>query len=168
MIILTSNLGSEVSPTSRARGKIGFGASKRSEAEAASAYESAVVASARSALPPELYNRLDEVIAFAPLTRADVAEVARRMLAALGDELSLRRGVRLDASEEAVTALLDLGGFDPELGARPMRRAIGRLVEARIAEMLLRGELSRGDVATVDFEDGKIVVDAITPKRAAG
>ena len=127
------------------------------------AYEAALVAAARSALPPELYNRLDEVLAFAPLARADVAEVARRMLAQLGVELEAARGVRLDASEAAVDALLDAGGFDPELGARPMRRAIARLVEAPIAEMILRGEVGRGDVATIDVEDGRIVVDAVTP-----
>ena len=92
------------------------------------------------------------------------------MLAALAEELMRARGVRLDASEAAVEALLDAGGYDPELGARPMRRAIGRLVEAPIAEMILRGELSRGDVATVDAEGGAIVVDAVTPSgaRAAG
>jgi ATP-dependent Clp protease ATP-binding subunit ClpC len=76
------------------------------------------------------------------------------------------RGVRLDASEAAVEALLDLGGFDPDLGARPMRRAIGRYIEAPIAEMILRGDLVRGDVATVDAESGTIVVDAVTPRRA--
>jgi ATP-dependent Clp protease ATP-binding subunit ClpC len=76
--------------------------------------------------------------------------------------------VKLDASAAAVDALLDLGGFDPEMGARPMRRAIGRHIEAPIAEMILKGMLSRGDVATIDVEAGAIVVDAVTPpaKRA--
>jgi ATP-dependent Clp protease ATP-binding subunit ClpC len=57
--------------------------------------------------------------------------------------------------------LLDDGGFDEELGARPMRRAIGRLVEAPIAEMLLKGELKRGDVALVDVEGGRVVIDRV-------
>jgi ATP-dependent Clp protease ATP-binding subunit ClpC len=72
--------------------------------------------------------------------------------------------VRLDVSDAAVGALLDSGGFDEELGARPMRRAIARLVEAPIAEMLLRGELAAGDVALIDVEDGQIVVDAVRPR----
>jgi ATP-dependent Clp protease ATP-binding subunit ClpC len=127
-------------------------------------YEGAMQSAARSALPPELYNRLDEVLALAPLERADVAEVARRLLASLARTLEAARGVRLDVSDAAVDALLDAGGFDPELGARPMRRAIGKLVEAPIAEMILRGELSRGDVATVDAERGEILVDAVTPR----
>jgi ATP-dependent Clp protease ATP-binding subunit ClpC len=58
--------------------------------------------------------------------------------------------------------LLDDGGFDEELGARPMRRAIGRLVEAPIAEMLLKGELKRGDVALVDVEGGHVVIDRVS------
>ncbi len=162
VVILTSNLGSEVSMKGASRGRIGF-ASRGDEDAKRTAYEDAVLASARSSLPPELYNRLDEVLVFAPLSRSDVAEVARRMIAALAEELMRARGVRLDASDAAVEALLDAGGYDPELGARPMRRAIGRHVEAPIAEMILRGELSRGDVATVDVEGGAIVVDAVTP-----
>ncbi len=71
--------------------------------------------------------------------------------------------MKLDATPEAIDALLDNGGFDPEMGARPMRRAIGRLVEAPIAELILKGELHRGDVASVDVVNGKIVVDCRAP-----
>jgi ATP-dependent Clp protease ATP-binding subunit ClpC len=162
VIILTSNIGSDLAPASQ-KGRIGFGV-RRTVTERNVEYETAVVAAARSALPPELYNRLDEVLAFPPLSRDDVAEVARRMLVGLGTELEALRGVRLDVSEAAIEALLDGGGFDAELGARPMRRAIARMVEAPIAELILRGELTRGDVATVDVEDGKVVVDAVTPR----
>jgi ATP-dependent Clp protease ATP-binding subunit ClpC len=120
---------------------------------------------ARAGLPPELYNRIDEVLAFAPLGKSDVAEVARRMLRALGEELEAARGVRLDVSDGAIDALLASGGFDAELGARPMRRAIARLVEAPIAEMILRGELERGDVALVDADAGHVGIDVV--RRAA-
>ena len=171
VLVMTSNLGADIAlPTASSRGRIGFGARARaheSSEQDASAYADAMVAAARAALPPELYNRLDEVLAFAPLTRTDVAEVARRMLAALGEDLESSRGVRLDVSDAAIDALLDTGGFDPTLGARPMRRAIGRLVEAPIAEMILRGELARGDVALVDVEGDRIVVDAVRPQRRA-
>ncbi|WP_394833936.1 ATP-dependent Clp protease ATP-binding subunit [Pendulispora rubella] len=166
VILLTSNIGADVARPRPSTRRIGFSpdaALDDADRREATAYADAIVAAARSALPPELYNRLDEVMAFAPLTRIDVAEVARRMLAALGAELEKTRGIRLDASEDAIAALLDAGGFDPEMGARPMRRTIARLVEAPIAEMLLRQEVRRGDIATVDVEDGAIVVDAVTP-----
>jgi ATP-dependent Clp protease ATP-binding subunit ClpC len=161
VIAMTSNLGADVSRPSR-RGRIGFGEGDGARADRdAREYDEALCAAARAGLPPELYNRIDEVLAFAPLGRADVAEVARRMLRALGEDLKAARGISLDVSEGAVEALLDEGGFDPELGARPMRRAIGRLVEAPIAEMILRGELDRGDVAMIDVEAGRVAVDAV-------
>jgi len=166
VILMTSNLGAEISPDRGARGRVGFAPPSRSATTRDTEYRSAVVAAARAALPPELYNRIDEVLAFAPLGKDDVREVARRMLAALGEELSRARGARLDASEAALDALLASGGFDPELGARPMRRAIARLVEAPIAEMLLRGEIARGDIVTVDAEHGNVVVDAVTPSTS--
>jgi ATP-dependent Clp protease ATP-binding subunit ClpC len=168
VILLTSNIGADLSPvTTSARGRIGFGSAGRSNVrereQAVATYQAAVADAARRALPPELFNRLDEVLAFAPLTREDVAEVARRILKSLALELERARGVKLDASDAAVEALLDAGGFDPEMGARPMRRAIGRHIEAPIAEMILKGQLARGDVATVDVENGLIVVDAVRP-----
>jgi ATP-dependent Clp protease ATP-binding subunit ClpC len=168
VIVMTSNLGADVArPTTR--GRIGFGGSAKEERDTR-VYEEALCGAARAALPPELYNRIDEVLAFAPLGRADVAEVARRMLRALGEELQAARGIRLDVSDEAIDALLAGGGFDPELGARPMRRAIGRLVEAPIAEMVLRGELEQGDVALVEIEGGRVVVDVVRRRgtRATG
>src|SRR4029077_4259876 len=119
------------------RGRIGFGAA-RATGEGdhdVRAYEEAMAGAARAALPPELYNRIDEVLAFAPLGRRDVAEVARRMLRAVGEELERARGARLDVSGAAVDALLSAGGSDAEPGARPMRPAIGRLVKSPIAEM---------------------------------
>ena len=125
-----------------------------------------MVAAARAALPPELYNRIDEVLAFAALGKPDVKEVARRMLARLAADLSQARNNKIDVSEAALDALVASGGFDPELGARPMRRAIARLVEAPIAEMILRGQIARGDVITVDAEDGVVTVDAVTPSTA--
>lgn len=173
VILLTSNIGADLSPTTTtSRGRIGFGgpaAGRRDQREREIAtYQQAVSDAARRALPPELFNRLDEVLAFAPLSRDDVAEVARRILKGLAIELERARGVKLDASDGAVEALLDAGGFDPEMGARPMRRAIGRHIEAPIAEMILKGLLGRGDVATVDVENGVIVVDAVTPRAAKG
>jgi ATP-dependent Clp protease ATP-binding subunit ClpC len=163
VVVMTSNLGADVSrPTSRAR--IGFGGTPE---PAAQVYEEAVRGAARAALQPELYNRIDEVIAFAPLGREEVAEVARRMLRALGDELQRIRGVRIDASEQAVEALLDAGGFDSDLGARPMRRAIARLVEAPIAQMLLEGQLQSGDIAMIEVIEGQIVVDRVRAPAAS-
>lgn len=168
VILLTSNIGADLSPAFGSRGRIGFGPARGELRDREiTAYQNAVTQAAKRALPPELYNRLDEVLAFAPLSRDDVAEVARRILRGLAAELEASRGIKLDASAAAIDALLDAGGFDPEMGARPMKRAIGRHVEAPIAEMILKGAIQRGDVAMLDVENGTIIVDAVTPRDDA-
>jgi ATP-dependent Clp protease ATP-binding subunit ClpC len=174
VIVLTSNIGaSEVKAAKNAR-SIGFGKAK----VARSGVENTLLEAARAALAPELYNRIDEVIAYAPLERSEVAEIARRLLASLGRTLHEAQRIHLDVEDEAVEALLDAGGYDPELGARPMKRTIARSVEAPIAEMVLRGELREGDVARLTLDGGEIVVDVVrehsggrcrpAPSKAAG
>ena len=142
---------------------VGFGRAVRTSAPDADKMKGVAVAAARSALPPELYNRIDEVLFFRHLDRDDVRAVARRLLAGLATSLS-SRGIRLDVEESALDALLEQGGYDPELGARPMRRAIVRLVEAPLADMILRAELEEGDVAMISGEAGEIVVDAVSSR----
>ena len=162
VIVLTSNLGAAEAQSRATRG-IGFG--RGSEEEVAAKACEAVISAARAALPPELYNRIDEVLAFAPLGRSDVAEVARRLLAGLSKDLEEARDLRLDVDESAIEALLDAGGFDPSLGARPMRRTIARLVEAPLADLLLRSEIEPGDVVLVTADKGEIVLDHVRPEK---
>lgn len=156
VILMTSNIGAEVSQASAKR-RVGFMASD----DAPDAPASKVVAAARAHLPPELYNRIDEILAFSPLTRDDVHEIARRMLAKIQGALVEQRGVKMDVEGAAIEALLDSGGFEPSLGARPMKRAIQRLIEAPLAEKLLKGELSRGDVLLVSAEEGELSLDVL-------
>ena len=162
VIVLTSNLGAAEAGAAQRERTVGFG---RPSGPTRERLADVMVSAARGALAPELYNRIDEVLCFAPLTRAEVAEIARRMLDALGRSLATR-GVRLDVEPRAIDALLDAGGFDVTLGARPVRRVLARLVEAPLAEMILRGDLTEGSVALLDVEDGQILVDAV-PARAA-
>src|SRR5690606_16107465 len=141
VIVLTSNLGAaEVTGASRRR--VGFS----TQDDASDDVAQRVVAAARQVLPPELYNRIDEVLVFSPLSRGDVRRITRKMLQGIASSLHQQRGVRLEVEEGAIEHLLAAGGFDPELGARPMRRTLARLVEAPLAEKILRGELSSGDV----------------------
>jgi ATP-dependent Clp protease ATP-binding subunit ClpC len=164
VIVMTSNLGAAEAGAIRAERPVGF--TRGAATPSPDRMSQAMIAAAKAALPPELYNRMDEVLCFAPLTRADVAEIARKLLAALGRSLE-PRGVRLEVEPAAVEALLDAGGFDAEYGARPMKRTIGRLIEAPLAELILRGELEPDAVALVGVEDGEIVVDALAGARAA-
>ncbi len=139
IIVMTSNLGSQAAATGT--GAIGFRGASTSTNDAASA----ALAAARRALPPELWNRIDEPLFFGPLSRDEVAEIARRLVAGVTHQLRERQGVDLRVDATAIDALLALGGYDADLGARPMRRAIGRLVEAPLAAAILAGEFEKGD-----------------------
>ncbi|WP_437608376.1 ATP-dependent Clp protease ATP-binding subunit [Sorangium sp. So ce834] len=158
VLVMTSNLGAAEAGALRAERAVGF--ARASGAVSPERLGEAMLSAARAALPPELYNRIDEVLCFSPLTRADVAEITRRLLGGLERELEAR-GVELEVEPAAIDALLDAGGFDPELGARPMKRTIARLIEAPLAELILRGQLEEGSAALVGVEQGEIVVDAI-------
>jgi ATP-dependent Clp protease ATP-binding subunit ClpC len=162
VIVLTSNLGAAEVIAMRSERAVGF--SRASASSSPSRAGEVMIAAARSALPPELYNRIDEVLCFEPLSRSDVAEIARRQLDALGASLA-QRGVRLEVEPEAIDVLLSSGGYDATLGARPMKRTIGRLIEAPLAEMILRGEVEAGAVALVGVEQGEILIDAVTARR---
>ncbi|MEO6601946.1 MAG: ATP-dependent Clp protease ATP-binding subunit, partial [Polyangiaceae bacterium] len=109
----------------------------------------------------ELYNRIDEVLVFAPLARDEVREIARRLLDGVGRALAAQRGLRLDFGPEVVEFLLEHGGFDPTLGARPMKRTIARLVEAPLAEKILRGELTAKSVLLLSVEGDSLECDVL-------
>jgi ATP-dependent Clp protease ATP-binding subunit ClpC len=146
-VILTSNLGAEEA-TRAAPAAVGFGAAER----AAPRSERAVQA-ARAAVPPELWNRLDDRLCLAPLAREEVAAIAAMLLARSAERLGAERKIRLEAGVGVIEHLLDHGGWDPALGARPMRSAVERLVEAPLAERILAGEFGPGDTVRAVAEE---------------
>ncbi len=157
VILMTSNLGSEVLGQAAKR-RVGFGGG---EPAAADDIAGKIVLSARAALAPELYNRIDEVLVFAPLGRDDVREISRRLLDGVGTALLAQRGVTLEYGPELIEYLMDAGGFEPTLGARPMKRTIARLLEAPLAERILRGELPRGAVVLANIDNGALELDVL-------
>jgi ATP-dependent Clp protease ATP-binding subunit ClpC len=151
IVVMTSNLGAGVdSAPSKAR--IGFGAASGDAADGAAR----AVESARRALPPELWNRIDEPLHFGRLSKAEVAEITRRMLTKVAEVLARERGVRLELDASAIEALIALGGYDAALGARPMKRVIGRFVESPLASAILGGKLEPGDSVRLYGEDGEV------------
>jgi ATP-dependent Clp protease ATP-binding subunit ClpC len=152
VVILTSNLGAEV--FGRARPQLGFGASTE-RAPSSHDLEGAANA-ARRALPPELWNRVDEKLAFSPLSQAEVAQITQLLLRESSRRLTGERGIRYTAGEDVVAHLLASGGFDPQLGARPMRQTVQRLVEGPIAERILKGELCAGDQVLISVREGQL------------
>ncbi len=97
---------------------------------------------------PEFINRFDGVIVFKPLTISNVIEIARLMLGKLEKLLDLK-GIKMKISEEGLKKIAQ-EGFDPKFGARPLRRAIQDLIENKIANKILIGELNRRDTISID------------------
>jgi ATP-dependent Clp protease ATP-binding subunit ClpC len=168
VIVLTSNLGAPP-PSASAAGRIGFDRAGRAPDGGAPPGRdaAAVVAAARAALSPEFFNRIDEVLVYGPLSRAEVRLVAERLLAALAATLGRERGVELTFGEGVVDALLAVG-YDPELGARPMKRAVAVHVEAPLAELILRGEAAAGGAVHVEVDaSGRLAPRPRPPARPA-
>ncbi|MEX1357689.1 MAG: AAA family ATPase [Gaiellaceae bacterium] len=106
----------------------------------------------RDVFRPELLNRIDEVVELRPLTREQLAEIVELQLGRLRARLA-ERGIGLELTEAAKEAVAE-AGWDPQYGARPLKRALQRLVENELAARLLRGEFAEGDVVRVDAENG--------------
>ncbi|MFO0661453.1 MAG: AAA family ATPase [Polyangiaceae bacterium] len=168
VIVLTSNLGAGAVATKPTGRSIGFVSQRNNTGESQNERESTsqhpVIQAAREGLPPELYNRIDEVLVYEPLTRDDVREIARRLLRSLSDGLRKARGIELEMSPDVIDLLLARGGYEPELGARPMKRAIAKWVESPLAERLLMASIRAGDRLIVHVDNGDIRIE---PRRAA-
>jgi ATP-dependent Clp protease ATP-binding subunit ClpB len=111
----------------------------------------------RERFRPEFLNRIDEVVIFQPLTRDQLAEIVelqlRRLEARLAD-----RGIQIEVTEDAKEFLAE-AGWDPTYGARPLKRALQRLVENPLAMRLLEGGIAEGDTVIVDARDGELVFE---------
>jgi ATP-dependent Clp protease ATP-binding subunit ClpB len=119
----------------------------------------------RDVFRPEFLNRIDEVIEFAPLSREQIAEIVDLQLGRLRERLAERR-IELELTEAAKEALAE-AGWDPAYGARPLKRAIQRLVENPLALRLLEGDFADGDTIRVDAEDGEIRFEKVGTRAAA-
>jgi len=127
------------------------------------AWESArerVIEDLRDLMRPELLNRIDEIIVFAPLTKAEIREIVDLMLGRLGRRLE-ERGLALRVSAEAKD-LIGEAGFDPVYGARPLRRAIQTMLENPISKEMLAGRFPEGSVVEVGVCDGGLTITSAT------
>jgi len=154
LIVMTSNLGASELSQGRA---LGF---SRSESQALGDYRDRMLRRVREVLAPELFNRIDEVLVFAPLERAQVSEIARRLLGRLGARLNDARGLHVEFEPSVIECLLAAGGVDLALGARPMQRTIARLIETPLAELILQGGASAGATLRVRARAGKILIES--------
>jgi ATP-dependent Clp protease ATP-binding subunit ClpB len=139
VVIMTSNLGSHIFREYESQEKV----------------RPLVMQELRNALRPEFLNRIDEVVIFAPLTRDEIERVVEIQLAHLTRRLAARR-LTLEVTPEA-RAFLAREGYDPQFGARPLKRTIQKLVQDPLAIKLLEGEFADGDTVTVDVHVSEMV-----------
>lgn len=139
VIIMTSNIGA--TRISNQRSSLGFSGDSGAQGEEKH-IKDAVMGELKRTFRPEFLNRVDDIIIFHQLTKPEIQEIARRMLAQVSRRMR-EKGITLTFSEEAVQKISD-AGFDPIYGARPLRRAIQSQIEDLLSEELLSGKMKEG------------------------
>jgi ATP-dependent Clp protease ATP-binding subunit ClpC len=120
----------------------------------------------RQHLRPEFLNRIDEIIVFRALSKEQIADIARLLLERTKRRLRAQH-IEVEFTDEAVELLAE-EGFDPEFGARPLRRTIQRRVDNELSRMVLDGSLGPGDRVVVGAEDGRLTFEVLEGATAVG
>jgi ATP-dependent Clp protease ATP-binding subunit ClpB len=114
---------------------------------------------------PEFLNRVDEIVEFHPLSREQLGTIVELQLGRLRERLA-ERSLALELTDDAKAVLAE-AGWDPTYGARPLKRAIQRMLENPLALRLLEGEFEEGDTIRVDEQDGELVFEKAERVAAA-
>jgi len=157
VVIMTSNVGA---PQIQRDSGFGFRGPDNEAAEAQRTYDrmkSHVMDELRRTFRPEFLNRVDEIIVFRSLTREQISAIVDILMERVRREIR-GQGMGLVLTQ-AARDLLAVEGFDPQYGARPLRRAIQRLVEDPLSDDMLRGKFSAGDEIILDARDGRVVFE---------
>jgi ATP-dependent Clp protease ATP-binding subunit ClpB len=150
VIVMTSNLGSH-----QIQAMFDESGTDADSPEAYTQMKAAVMGVVQAHFRPEFINRLDDIVVFHPLDKAQIRDIAKIQLHGLEKRLA-ERGIRIALSDDALT-LLGNAGFDPVYGARPLKRAIQAQIENPLASRILSGEFGTGDLIQVDASAGHLV-----------
>ena len=165
LIVMTSNIGAEMI---KRQTSLGFVAKRDEQIEELQAYEEMrkkLMEALRHVFRPEFTNRLDSVIVFRSLAKDDIKQIVNLELQKVAQRLEDHTLV-LNATPAAVDLLSDLG-YDPEMGARPLKRIIQQKVEDALSDALLSGEFEDGDTVIVDAVDGEIKLHRVQENPTA-
>ena len=155
VLILTSNVGA-AALTAKAKGAFGFAQESDTTSEK-KATDAKVMEALKSTFRPEFLNRIDDIIIFNKLSEENIRAIATLMLSEVGARI---HALGIDITfDDTVAALVAAEGFDPVYGARPLRRAIVRLVEDTFSGEMLEGKIKAGDIIVAIVRDGKIVFE---------
>ena len=165
ILVMTSNIGSDLIKRDMT---MGFAVKSDEAKTAEQSYErmkEKVLEEAKKFFRPEFLNRIDATVVFHPLSKEHIFSIVDLMLADVAKQL-LEKGVFMETTETAKELLAEKG-YDPNFGARPLRREIQDKVEDKLSEELLHGRFGAGDTVEVDAEEGEIVVRTKVPLASA-
>ncbi|WP_026713787.1 ATP-dependent chaperone ClpB [Flavobacterium daejeonense] len=148
IIIMTSNMGSQIIQEKFENLKGGIEA-------ATEAAKTEVLGLLKQTVRPEFINRIDEIVMFTPLTNANIAQIVGLQLKSVTKMLA-QQGITMDATPEAIAYLSDKG-FDPQFGARPVKRVIQREVLNQLSKEILAGTITTDSIILLDAFDGQLV-----------
>ena len=160
IIIMTSNIGAELIKKSSV---MGFGSSGKDE-QAYDVMKDKILGEAKRVLKPEFVNRLDDLIVFHTLGKPELLTIVDLEIKKVAARIK-NKEITIILDEKAKNLLIEKG-YDPQYGARPMRRAVERYLEDPMAEEILRGNLKSGDTTNVSAENGKLTFAPATPSKA--
>ena len=156
VIVMTSNVGAELI---RRQTHLGFDLEREEVVEERPAYDEMhkkLMEALRKEFRPEFLNRVDATIVFHALTKEQITQIVDLELAKVAERL-VEHGLTLSVTEEARSKLAELG-YDPEMGARPLRRVIQDKVEDQLSDAMLAGDFEPTDTVLIDVEDGDVVL----------
>jgi len=162
IIVMTSNVGAELI---RRQDQLGFDLRHEEDTEERQAYDEMqkkLTEALKKAFRPEFLNRVDSTMIFHALTRAQIAQIVDLELAKVALRLN-EHDITIQITDEARALLADLG-YDPEMGARPLRRVIQNKVENQLSDALLAREFKHGDIVLIDVADDEIVLKEGDPE----
>jgi ATP-dependent Clp protease ATP-binding subunit ClpC len=165
IVVMTSNIGAEMI---KRQTSLGFSLKQDEQTEEKLAYEEMrkkLMDSLKRVFRPEFINRLDSVIVFRALSKEDIKEIVRLELDKVADRLK-DHDISLIATPPALDRLAELG-YDPEMGARPLKRVIQQKVEDVLSDALLSGTFSDGDTIIVDYREEEVVLRREAEKEPA-
>ena len=161
IIIMTSNVGAEIL---RKQTTMGFGATTPVGEHEFETMRDRLLEEARKAFKPEFINRLDDIIVFHQLSKVDLLQIVDLEVAKVFARIKAKE-VHIELEQPAKEFLIEKG-YDPQYGARPMRRAVERYLEDPFAEELLRGNVKAGDVVHVGVAEGKLIFNVAEPQSS--
>ena len=161
IIIMTSNVGAE---TLKKQSTLGFGATSAIDEHQYDAMKDRLMEEAKRAFKPEFVNRLDDIIVFHQLSKPDLIKIVDLEVSKLVERVK-GKDIHVVLDDKAHEFLIEKG-YDPQYGARPLRRAVERYLEDPLAEEILRGTMKAGDKISVTADKGKLVFNL--PAEPAG